>query len=29
MNHLVKVAGDIGRIHPIVCVPVGGNPVPS
>lgn len=26
MNHLVKVAGDIGRIHPIVCVPVGGNP---
>lgn len=29
MNHLVKVAGDIGRIHPIVCVPVGVNPVPS
>lgn len=26
MDHLVKVTGDIGTVHPIFCVPIGGNP---
>lgn len=26
MTHLIKVTGGIGRVNPIFCVPVGGNP---
>lgn len=26
MDHLVKVTGGIGTVHPIFCVPIGGNP---
>lgn len=26
MDHFVKVTGCIGTVHPIFCVPIGGNP---
>ncbi|XP_052698297.1 uncharacterized protein LOC128176193 [Crassostrea angulata] len=29
MTHLIKVTGGIGRVNPIFCVPVGGNPALS